>query len=336
MERTTFAQPLPSPMAADAAVGYRLQSERLQPMPFERIRHAPAGSASATASDMARFMIALLEESSPLSAIAPTLISRAESGPAGARMPTHGLYERWHSGTRSVGHDGGLQFAEARMVLWPEERTGLFLAVNRPPIPGLARRLEHAFADRAGLRLARREAIKPVSDPETYIGHYATNRRSESTAARLAMLVDWVAITPGERGFLTVEMPGNQWSMGETETGVLAAINGDERVWLDASGHVRKASFSPTGYEPVGAWLTPHRQVAIVAVCLSICFIFLVAWLVTPFRRRPPPARSAPLATFGLALISLGWIAFFVLFGVEFANQQALFRGEDARFQLLV
>ena len=60
MTRSTFRQPLPSGLAASMSNGYRLASD--EPGQFEVINAFPAGSLSSSATDMAQFMIAHLQD----------------------------------------------------------------------------------------------------------------------------------------------------------------------------------------------------------------------------------------------------------------------------------
>ena len=60
MTHSTFRQPVPEGLRADLAEGYMTASE--PPRPFEMVITAPAGSLSAPAADMAKFMIACLQE----------------------------------------------------------------------------------------------------------------------------------------------------------------------------------------------------------------------------------------------------------------------------------
>ncbi|NCC37265.1 MAG: class A beta-lactamase-related serine hydrolase, partial [Chloroflexia bacterium] len=61
MTHTTVAQPVPATLAAHLATGYAPVNGIPQPQAFEVFQIAPAGSASAPASDMARFMLAHLQ-----------------------------------------------------------------------------------------------------------------------------------------------------------------------------------------------------------------------------------------------------------------------------------
>src|SRR5690606_36544910 len=61
MERSTFAEPLPEPLAAHMAKSYAVEAGRFVEKPFEIISNfAPAGAQSASATDMLRFAEAIL------------------------------------------------------------------------------------------------------------------------------------------------------------------------------------------------------------------------------------------------------------------------------------
>lgn len=63
MASTTFREPLPAGISPYMATGYAFSEGRLAPKPFEFFSNVmPAGSASATGPDMARFMLAILGE----------------------------------------------------------------------------------------------------------------------------------------------------------------------------------------------------------------------------------------------------------------------------------
>ncbi|MGC2244586.1 MAG: serine hydrolase domain-containing protein, partial [Candidatus Aquilonibacter sp.] len=57
MAHSTFVQPLPASLAPDMAQGYR-QASSDKPIPCELVEPAPAGSSSATGSEMTHFMLA--------------------------------------------------------------------------------------------------------------------------------------------------------------------------------------------------------------------------------------------------------------------------------------
>jgi CubicO group peptidase (beta-lactamase class C family) len=63
MEHSSFRQPLPAELAPDMSQGYRFNGQ-FSAAPFELCQGSPAGALSATGSDMARFMLAHLQDGS--------------------------------------------------------------------------------------------------------------------------------------------------------------------------------------------------------------------------------------------------------------------------------
>ena len=60
MTQSTFVQPLPTTLTGQMSNGYKLGSDEAKE--FEVVNVPPAGSLSSTASDMARFIIAHLQD----------------------------------------------------------------------------------------------------------------------------------------------------------------------------------------------------------------------------------------------------------------------------------
>jgi CubicO group peptidase (beta-lactamase class C family) len=63
MTSSTFSEPLPENLAARMSGGYEFRDGKLERQPFELLHNwAPAGSLSSTATDMAKFMLAYLQD----------------------------------------------------------------------------------------------------------------------------------------------------------------------------------------------------------------------------------------------------------------------------------
>ena len=79
MMHSTFAQPLPAQFLPFVAKGYRTASD--QPSPYELVTTRPAGSLTTTASDMARFMLAHLQQGqyNGFQMLSPEMTARAHS-----------------------------------------------------------------------------------------------------------------------------------------------------------------------------------------------------------------------------------------------------------------
>jgi CubicO group peptidase (beta-lactamase class C family) len=99
-----------------------------------------AGDASATGSDMARLMIALLQGGQidgkrVLSPAGDSAITDFDAHRLHPMLPGYGraLYEDRPDGHFAIRHDGGMAGSAASMELYPKEQIGVFFAVNARP-----------------------------------------------------------------------------------------------------------------------------------------------------------------------------------------------------------
>jgi CubicO group peptidase (beta-lactamase class C family) len=194
MASTSFREPLPGPLAASLVKGYRFEQGRFtlqQPELISAI--APAGSASSTGPDMARFMMAMLNQGS----LGGKRILKPESvrfltADALAMAPGlpgmgNGFFVYRTAGPRLVGHGGNTGDFHSMMVLAPERGIGFFISMTGGGEGSYGARTEltdalvaRLFPDQPMARAARPDA-EPVP-----AGAYRINRRdyrSEPTPA---------------------------------------------------------------------------------------------------------------------------------------------------------
>ncbi|KQO48383.1 MULTISPECIES: serine hydrolase [unclassified Frigoribacterium] len=138
MTSSSFAQPLPADLDARLAHGYPDDSKPA--VATEVVNAAPAGAMSATATDMARFMLAQLGDLPDDQALlqADTLaemhrpaLDADDLGTlvAGQRMDL-AFFDDSTPGLAAFGHDGDTQVFHSAMRMFPEHDTGIFLSMN--------------------------------------------------------------------------------------------------------------------------------------------------------------------------------------------------------------
>jgi CubicO group peptidase (beta-lactamase class C family) len=161
MTSATFEQPVPEHLRDRLAEGYATSSS--PSVGFEVVGTPPAGALSASATDMAAFMLAQLGEpitgQQVLDADTRALMQEPalDAGSLGTladgpRM-TLGFFQEDRNGHRIVGHGGDTQFFHSHLQLYPDERTGIFVSVNGSGEGAmdsleLREQLMHGFADR--------------------------------------------------------------------------------------------------------------------------------------------------------------------------------------------
>src|SRR5262249_40123424 len=116
MRHSSFHQPLPPELASHVATGYSFAGSAYTAQPFEYVQVWPAGSLSATATDMARFMIAHLQNGrfgeTRILQDATAQEMHAQHFANDPRVPglDWGFYEQRIDGQRLIEHGGDIQW----------------------------------------------------------------------------------------------------------------------------------------------------------------------------------------------------------------------------------
>jgi CubicO group peptidase (beta-lactamase class C family) len=192
MTRTTFREPrdprrgLPAPMAEalrpDVASGYRWTGAAFEPRGYEYVgQAAPAGSASSTAADMARYMFMLLGDGNWNGT---AIFGPLQQTPPGINGWAHGfIVYSLPGGFKGYGHDGATVAFHSSMVVIPQLNLGVFITTNSDSGADLVGR----FPDRLVRRFYAEPAIFPrpgsrelADRAEAYAGYYLSTRRAYS------------------------------------------------------------------------------------------------------------------------------------------------------------
>lgn len=262
MTHTTAQRPLPAELAADMSLGYYFDGDVFQSVPFELGQDAPAGAISASADDMARFMVAHLQD------------GRYDAGEQGAQrilqeaaarqMHTaqlrhhpslnglgYGFVEMSQScvglhdcdGQRIVGHDGSTLLFHSTLALLPEQGLGLFAAYNSENgDPGV---LLEAFLDH----------YYPLPQPDLsprgdlagrFAGSYRPSRSAYTTVEKMFGLTQVSRMRDAGDGTLMVTTPWAQMHFVEVEPLLFRQVDGDEILAFraDDRGHITHAFFN--------------------------------------------------------------------------------------------
>jgi CubicO group peptidase (beta-lactamase class C family) len=186
MTDTTFREPLTGARAEHMAKGYKLVDGKLVEKPFELLSQVmPAGSASATAPDMARFIEAMLNGGSLGSArilSAKSVRFLEEDGFNNApRLPgfAHGYMVMRKENPRMIEHGGNTQDQHSFLLLAPEADFGFFVSETGGSGSYLGRTelvqaiVGRVFPTAPAPRWTGEETAPPM-------GSYRTNRRDYS------------------------------------------------------------------------------------------------------------------------------------------------------------
>lgn len=319
MAHSSFAQPLPPALAAQMSAGFQDASCRAQA--FETINLGPAGALSATATDMARFMQAVLAGGGPLlqpqslqQMLSPQQRLRPEAPFVGL-----GFYEDGGWPVRVVGHSGDTQWFHAGLYLVPERGLGVFIAQNSSGQQVMRGDLFARFLARY-VGSTRATAPKPQAGAaERLAGWYLDSRRGETHPFYGFALAGALHLNADERGRLfSSHFKGRDGRL-------LHFVRVGEGVW-EAEEEPRRRLFTQTladGRQAVGMhhgvsiWLPagwaqrPYWLLGLGGLSVTLAALSLLAWPVASAVRRQMLGPRRPQhwpgrwALRGLALLLL-------------------------------
>ena len=216
MTQTTTRQPLPSRLHADMSEGYAWAGGSYKSQKFEIVEAAPAGSIASSATDMAKFMIAHLNNGqyNGQRILADSTARRMHERAFGhdPRIPGFalGFYEKSSHGLRIIGHGGDTRWFHTDLALIPEENLGVFVSYNTVTGgelsfgPFLTQFLDHYYPTPA-------TAVTPPSDAvqeaRRVAGEYEFNRRSYTTFQKAIGLAGNIRIAAADSGRLVMHSP---------------------------------------------------------------------------------------------------------------------------------
>ena len=212
MTHATFRQPLPAALAGDMAGSYLKASETAQP--FELVGPAPAGSLSASGTDMARFMLAFLHDGSYDGGRILKPASVQQMHTPGFRplpgLPAMGLGflgdER--NGQAIVGHMGDTEAFHSDLRLLAGPKVGLYLSIGGggEKAAPLRRALYAGFMDRYfPAAVAALPAVATAREhADQLAGRYESSRASFSSFFAIANLLGQSTITRNDDDTLSV------------------------------------------------------------------------------------------------------------------------------------
>jgi CubicO group peptidase (beta-lactamase class C family) len=352
MAHTTSRQPLPANLGASMSKGYKYASGAFDPKPFDLIIVAPAGSISATAADMARFMIAHLQYGAYGEA---RILQEATARQMQSRLFGHdprlngwayGFYEMSQNGQRVIGHGGDINAFHSLMALLPEQNLGLFISYNSVAGAGMSDELFHEFMDRYYPALA--ENPTPMADAakqaKRCAGTYQVMRRSYTTFEKVTGLMGAPTVRATKDGALVIDSPAGGARYVEVEPLVFQKVGGQEKLIFreDAHGNVKYVfldSAPETAIEKLQWYEVPMFHYVLLGVCLLLFLTVIITAPVAFFVRRryqdkAPQPRLARIARWLLGILSL--LVFLFLAGevAAFSNNDALVNGDAAMLKV--
>jgi CubicO group peptidase (beta-lactamase class C family) len=241
MDRTSFRQPLPEALKPLMSQGYKVASEKAKG--FEFVEAYPAGSVSTTALDMARFMMAHLNDGRLGDAqilkpeTAQMMHTRQASLYPSMNAMVLGFYEESMNGHRVIAHAGDTQWFHSRLDLILDANTGLFLSQNSAGKGGRLRDVVfRKFMNRyfpPAQKLETKDLPTAKQDASAVAGYYMVSRREEDSFPYAMNAASQLHIVANKDGTITgfVKGPnGKLKKLHEVAPFVFRAEDSEERL----------------------------------------------------------------------------------------------------------
>lgn len=342
MKNTTFRQPLPANLAAQMSVGY--PPAGAPPPGFELLGPWPAGSQSASGTDMGRFMIAHLANgrgllqpgtaqmmhASPLDKVNPLSII-----PPLNRMEL-GFFETNVNGHEVIGHLGDTEAFHTSLHLFMKEGVGLYASFNSPGKAGAVQTVRNQlFMDFADRYFPDTSPLAVPLDAKTSAAHaqmmtgvWEASRRWQTSYFSMLNLLGQYKVSVGANGELVI--PSLLGPNGRPREWVEIA----PFLWRDRNGHDRLAArvvngqvvrwsmdfFSPfemMDRVPAGrssGWILPCLYASLLILLLTVIAWPVGWWNRRRFKAEAPlagtslrSARASKVMALAILLVMAGW-----------------------------
>lgn len=364
MKGTTVQVATPPELLKHESVGYMYDQGAFQIFPhlYNHQDLFPAGVMRSTATDMARFMIAHLQDGRYSGAgIAEARIlqeATAQQMHATLYAPhprllgsAYGFFEFSDNGQRVIGHSGSGEPMESMLLLLPEQNLGIFIAYNSLGAGELNRQhfgFQRAFFDHY-FPAPTLDRIQPPADFEKradrFTGAYKWTMSSYTTFEKFyALLGPTIYVrNPGD-GTLLLETPFGDWRIVELEPLFFRQVDGPFHMVFRADDQGRMVylftDLTPMmAFEKVAWYETLGFNIPLLILSLlsflSMIFAALIRFI--QYRRlrgneqlTPRNGRLAFQLILGVSILNLLFIVGNVIwgnqivFGVPFAYQVVL------------
>lgn len=301
MNHSTPRQPLPADLAPDMAVGYNFADGQYIAGKFELVQGWPAGAISATGDDMAKFMIAHLQNGSHNGArilsedTAQLMHNPHPYDPNFKDGMAYGFVWKHTNGQLELWHNGGTFLFHTGLHLLPEQSVGFFISANGTGAANLEDDVFQAFMDH--YFPFQSQTPTPPADMASraaqYTGEYYSSRSNFTGIEKVINLLSPVAISVDSEGYVLFS---GERKYVEVEPGVLQGLqNPWQRIVLktDEGGQIYLLSGGAALIK--AAWYqTQAFHLSVLGLSLLVLIITLIGWTIASITRRVKKVQPQP------------------------------------------
>ena len=346
MEHSSTQSPLPPNLRAHASLGYWLVDSVVQAVPdypdyMGQPAMVPAGGHSSSITDMARFMIAHLQNGrySDANIAEARILKEATVQQMHSTLYTpdprilgnaYGFFDFSDNGQRTLGHSGGTLGFTTLLLLLPDQNLGVFVAYNNEVSGALTTQhfgFQRAFFD----HYYPAHVVEPIQPPADFAqragrfaGSYRISRSAYTTLEKSGNLISPpVEISDLGNGALLFTDSGFEVRLVEVEPLYFRQPDGQFGIVFREDGRGRIthmfADVAPQyAYEKLNWYETPRFNMALALVCVLIFLSMIPIVSIRTIRNlrpggdRKPASRGARMAHWTILGISLLNLLFLV------------------------
>ena len=337
MESSAATQPLSEPLASDLSKGYHYEDGNYEAKDFEWISAAPAAPVRATATDMARFMLAHLEngeyDDARILEESTAFEMHRQQFTHDPRLSgvTYGFITSRENDQDIIWHDGESARFSTIVALLPEERTGLFVSYNTPfePRETLSAFLDHYYQPQEEEAPLPEPPADFASRADRWAGTYIPTRIAHTSPQKIVGWLDPLQVSADNQNLL-LRTPMGEQRYAESEPDLLKEEDGERLLTFreDDQGQATHLFWGPLAYSKAAPYQTLGFQLPVLAACValfvSVLIIFPVAFFVRRYRGSggapPHAARVARWLATVISALNLVLLAWFLVSLLEFAE----------------
>lgn len=329
IQHSTFRQPLPPELAPDMAVGYTYENGAYKSEEFEYVTIYPVGSMSATSTDMAKFMIAHLEDGRYddvrilQEATAQEMHRRHFTHDSRINGMCYGFYEGSLNDQKIIEHGGDTIYFHSLLVLLPEEKVGIFVSFNSLDVEpenrfgGARVELKQAFLDRY-YPIPDSSSLQTPADFQQRAGQltgsYGITTTVYTTYEKLIGIMMKIDVSATEDGLIFLS---KQWV--EVEPMVFREVGGQQTLVFreDSQGcitHMFVSGWPILAFVKLAWYEAPMFHYILLGVSM-VLFLSVVAWPIGALHNRLKGKKNAGVLLSRQARwVAGGMSALYVLF----------------------
>lgn len=278
---------------AHASEGYMYQDGAYEVFPkfFGPADLAPMGFMAASATDMARFMIAHLQggfygDPAAEVRILEEATARQMSSTLYASDPrlsgtAFGFFDFSDNGQRVIGHSGTAEPMHSLLLLLPDQHLGVFVAYNTLGAGDLI--IQHLGFQRAFFdHYYPASAVEPIQPPTDFVeragqfvGSYRMTRNAYTTIEKFRGFfgINVIEITNPGDGTLAMSSPWGEWRFIEVEPLYFRQVDAPFHIVFQEDDRGRTArlftDYTPQfGFEKLNWYETPRFNMALLIICV--------------------------------------------------------------------